>query len=272
MVFRTVLSMLLVALLLITPISVNAAEKGDKLNLKVKQTKELERNGTIKKIEKKIKDYYKNNYVIDDSKINDLNSPEAKEFIKSVEDDMRRFGNKIKSKSDSSGNIGTLSMGDDEPTGSNSINYSAFENADIILVHDGGCSYGYYRHAGTYDEARGEFISAQISDQGNGEGVIWEDKSWYRGNYDEAAGVWVADYDNEMRTEVRNSIVDYLDDQIGDSYSFTWYYDRDNWYCSKLPWVGWEDHYLCDLNEDGGFCVPDDLNDSQDTSIFVSAS
>jgi len=34
MVFRKVLSMLLAALLLIIPISANAAEKGDKLNLK----------------------------------------------------------------------------------------------------------------------------------------------------------------------------------------------------------------------------------------------
>ena len=233
--------------------------------------KELESKGTIKQIEKNIKDYYKNNYVIDDSKINDLNSPEAKEFIKIIEGDMRQFGNKVKSKSDSSGDIGTLSLGDEEPTGSNSISYSSFEDADIILVHDGLCAYGYYRHGGTYDEGRGEFISAQLSDQGNGEGVIWEDKSWYRDNYDEAIGVWVPDYDNEIRTATRNFIVDYLKDQLGEPYGFTLYNDRDTWYCTKLPWVGWEDHYNCDLNEDGGLCVPDDIEDSQDTSIFAFA-
>ncbi len=275
--FQKMFGMLLISLFLVlTMSSVSVAtEKSTKLDLKIKQMEEMDSKGINKHLDKKIAEYYKNNNVLDDSKITDLGSPEAKQFLKMIEKDMDKFDNKLnksKSNKDSSGDIGTMSLGDEEPSGSNSINYSAFEDGDIIIVHDGSCVYGYFRHAGTYDDDVEEFVSAQKNDQGNGTGVIWEDKDWYRDNYDEAVGVWVPDLDNEMRNETRSMIIDYLKDQLGDPYGFTWFYDRDTWYCSKLPWVGWGEFYTdADLNEDSGLCVPDDIDESSDTRRFTSS-
>lgn len=125
-----------------------------KYQLKMKMAKELEQNGTIDMLTQKRQQYYEENrdILIDFSKITDLNSKEAKEAIKIIEKDMSNHQSMSK--------------------GSNNISYSAFGDGDIILVHDGSCPWGYYRHGGTYDEDLGQFISAQV-----GDGVLYESKS-----------------------------------------------------------------------------------------------
>lgn len=262
---------ILMSILFVLTISLAAlaTEESTKLDLKIKQTEEMVNQGIDKKLDHKKDKYYRNNDIIDDSKITDCDSSEAKELIKVIEKSMDDFDNELKSKLD---NDFSTNLGGGGSSGSNSIDYSSFENGDIVLVHDGFCIYGYYRHAGTYDEDKDKFISAQKNDLGNSDGVIWEDKDWYRDNYDEAVGVWVVDATSEIRTETRDKIMDYLRDQLGEPYIFSSYNNRSSWYCSKLPWVGWEDHYECDLNENGGFCVPDDLEKSDDTKIFASSS
>ncbi|WP_066632641.1 hypothetical protein [Desulfolucanica intricata] len=268
-----ILSLSLLLVLTVAPAAIateDICKSKSKLDLKIEKTKELESSGINKMLDKKIQKYYQENNVIDASKLTDLNSPEDKKIIKQIENDMDKFNSRLnKEKTNEDSSIGTLSLGDESPTGTNSISYTAFEDGDMIVVHDGICAYGYYRHAGTYDEDNGKFVSAQKSEQGNGTGVIWEDKDWYRNNYDEAAGYWVPDYDNEIRNEIRNFIIDYLKEQLGDNYAFTSFYNRDSWYCSKLPWVGWKEYYSVDLNGTGGLCLPDDLAFSNETSRFA---
>jgi uncharacterized protein YycO len=53
--------------------------------------------------------------------------------------------------------------------------------------------------------------------------------------------------------------MNYLENQIGDEYGFTSFNNRSKWYCSKLPWVGWEEFYSTSLNRNGGLCTPDDI-------------
>lgn len=273
--YLTIILSLILLLTLILVANANAKEESvknnDKLNLKIKQAKELEYNGTNKLLDKKIRKYYQDNKIIDDSKLNDLNSSEAKKLIKIIEQDMDEFDSKLinnKATNDSS-SVGTMSFGDEPPSGTNNIDYTYFEDADIILVHDGTCAYGYWRHAGTYDENKDEFVSAQKNDVGNGTGVIWEDKNWYRNNYDEALGVWVVDYENEMRNEIRDMIMTTLKAQLGEPYALSSYWDTDSWYCSKLPWYGWREHWSVNLNSDGGLCVPDDIDECDETSRFA---
>ncbi|GEM_PF-4613907 len=49
--------------------------------------------------------------------------------------------------------------------------------------------------------------------------------------------------------------MNYLENQIGDEYGFTSFNNRSKWYCSKLPWVGWEEFYSTSLNRNGGLCT-----------------
>jgi len=275
---KKLVSLLLASLLLVLIMSSSAVaagknpvpeEKDTKLDMKLKQIEQMKKNGVYEQLTKKIDNYYANNDVIRYS-ITDLDSTEAKEAIEIIENDMKKFNAKL-----NSGDIVTMSFGDDPTTGSNNISYSAFENADIILVHDGSCAYGYYRHGGTYDETEDQFISAQLNNQGNGVGVIWEDKNWYQDNYDEAIGVWVPDYDNEIRNETRDMIMNYLEDQLGEPYYLSLYITRSSWYCTKLPWVGWKEFYNTNINAGielgSNFCLPDDIYADFDTEVFVSA-
>ena len=48
----------------------------------------------------------------------------------------------------------------------------------MILVRRGYCAWGYWRHIGTYSASKGMCITAQLTDNGYGSGVIYEPKSW----------------------------------------------------------------------------------------------
>lgn len=248
------------ALIMIFPMSsfaTTSTKTEDELKYKITATEQYEKDGTNKMIQEKMEQYYENNEIIDYNKITDLDSAEAQKLIKKIEKAMIDY---------SEGKYSSKSLGSDPVIGTNTIDFSDFINADMILVHDGQCPYGYWRHSGTYEAITGKFISAQIANQGNGVGVIREPKSFYRG-YDEATGQWVNDVANSMRLETRSNIMNYLGNQIGDGYKFSSYYNRDTWYCSKLPWVGWQEFYNTNLNWLGGICSPDDLHHT--TLTFV---
>lgn len=267
--------LLVLSLMLIPVVQASAKSDGDtkkfskKAEMKLQMREQLKNDGTLDKLDKQIKDYYKENQdrLVDLSVLKNPDSPEAKEVLKKMEESMSG----IDPNSDD-GTVGTLSLGDDPPDGQNDISFAAFEDGDIIVVHDGFCYYGYYRHAGTYDEDREEFVSAQLKDQGNGTGVIWEPESWYQDNYDEAVGRAV-DYYESDRQDVISDVMYYLRDQLGEPYSLTPGYDvRNKWYCSKLPWVGWKIETGIDISYGDyliGMCIPDDIYYDEDCFSFA---
>lgn len=156
---------------------------------------------------------------------------------------------------------------------SNGMSWSAFESGDVVLVHSGWVPYGYYRHGGTYDEDLKKCVSAQL-----GKGVIWESKSWYNNNYDEAAGYSTRNYN----TTTRGEVMKYLKKQIGDDYSLTSsYYNRNSWNCVKLPWVGWYDEADINIAVDvvtrkplgkASFVLPDSIRFSPEVFRFAYGS
>lgn len=161
----------------------------------------------------------------------------------------------------------SLDLGDKSPKGTNNISFENFDTGDIILVHDGFCIYGYYRHAGIFDSSRYNgslddrcFISAEWTP-----GVVLETPNLYRG-YDEAVGLWVP----SVSFNQKNSIISYLSQQLGKSYNIlSSKSNRNEWYCSKLPWAGYYDKGV-DIDGDGGYWVkPVDIYNSDKTSLFA---
>ncbi|NLU53030.1 MAG: hypothetical protein GXX10_09255 [Clostridiaceae bacterium] len=237
--------------------------------LKLQYRDRLKNDGTLAKIQKRINDYYKvySKDLLDLSVLKNPNSIEAKNVLKRMEESMMGIDSVTPG-----GLVGTLDLGSDPPNGQNNISFSLFEDGDIILVHDGFCIYGYYRHAGTYDATYGKFVSAQAKDSGNGKGVIWESKTWYTDNYDEAVGMAVDYYKSDRQTVIKE-VMKFLRDQLGKPYSLVPGYNvRDKWYCSKLPWVGWKEKSGIDISNGDyliGMCIPDDIYYDADTFLFA---
>ncbi|MDI6605386.1 MAG: hypothetical protein QME35_09665 [Thermoanaerobacteraceae bacterium] len=160
----------------------------------------------------------------------------------------------------------SLDLGDKNPQGTNNISFDNFDTGDIILVHDGFCPYGYYRHAGIFDSSRYRgldsrcFISTEWTP-----GVVLETPKLYR-NYDEAVGLWIplVSYTKKI------NIISYLSQQLGKPYNIlSSKSNRNEWYCSKLPWAGYYDKGL-DIDGDGGYWVkPVDIYNSNKTSPFA---
>ncbi|MCY6959791.1 hypothetical protein [Clostridium brassicae] len=167
------------------------------------------------------------------------------------------------------------SSGSKHERGTNDISYDNFRNGDIILVHDGFCYYGYWRHGAIFDEEVGSFISAQRKDSGNGEGVIYEPKSWYRNKYDKAKGVKAKITGGNIETKKSDMIV-WLRQFVGKcKYSFLSpknLDDNDTWYCTLLPWKGYKKFFDLDIDADKGpMCSPDDISNSNNVEVFVEA-
>ncbi len=231
----------------------------DKLKLKVQQAKEFKKNKVLEKLDGKINKYYhqNKNKILTLLDIRDFDAEKIQNIIEVVENNIKNNGFKF-----------DMNIGIGEPVGSNNIDYTYFTDGDIILVHDGFCPYGYYRHGGIFVEEEGKFISAQM-----GQGVIWESKSKYHG-YDEAIGLYV-DYKMdipEQRKYATDAIVNYLKQQLGEPYKLSSKSDESSWYCTKLPWKGWSKITNVDIDENSGaFCFPDNIYRDTDTVIFEFA-
>ncbi|WP_427338868.1 hypothetical protein [Caloranaerobacter sp. DY30410] len=238
----------------------------DKLKLKIQQAKEFKKNKVLEKLDDKISKYYQQNKnkILALSDIRDFNTKKTQNIIKAIGNDIINCNLR-----ENNGFNFDMNIGIGEPTGSNNIDYTYFMDGDIILVHDGFCPYGYYRHGGIFVEEEDKFISAQI-----GEGVIWESKSKYHG-YDEAIGLYV-DYKIDLpdqRKYATDAIVDYLKQQLGKPYKLSGKNDESSWYCTKLPWKGWNKITNVDIDGDSGiFCFPDNIYSDTDTVIFEFAN
>lgn len=249
--------------------------KETKIQLKIKQAEKLKKDGRLKEIQEKMDRYYNDNAdkLVDVSVLDGgIDTPEAKKVIKKIEKDMLDYSNRKNQESSaieySIGDQPQSAMGSQLPVGDNDLSYDLFQDGDIILVHDGLCIYGYYRHGGIYDEPIGNFISAQVN-----QGVIRESKSFYTYTYDEALGSMVnyMNDDEVTRSQTTTSIMGYLRQQLGEPFIITSSKtDETQWYCVKLPWKGWNIYTSIDIDQDFGYMVtPDNIFWDSDLEIFA---
>lgn len=67
----------------------------------------------------------------------------------------------------------------------------------------------------------------------------------------------------------------YLRGQINDPYVWSDFDDRNGWYCTKLPWVGYWEYHNVNIHEwdfSMYYCYPDNIYDDDDTIVFASGS
>lgn len=152
------------------------------------------------------------------------------------------------------------------------LNFKKFHNGSIILVHRGKCPYGYWRHVGTYSEAKQKFLTAQISDCGYGSGVIYEPKEWYTRSYDEAVGVNINSCSSN--SDKLNSMMNWLSKFIGKDYSIIKasksLNENDLWYCSLIPWKGYKNYFNVDIDSNQGrFVAPDDIIKFKSSTVIA---
>lgn len=266
---RKVLSLILILVMILASVgnvyaSEDLKDEYSEFEEKLIEHQKLVKSGVIESIDKEMLDYYEKNEksIITSSDFSNLSFEEMEVLTKEIESSM------LSSNAEST-----------KASGSNSMSWSAFENGDIVLVHDGFAIYGYFRHGGTYDEDLQLCVSAQISDVGNGKGVIYESQSWYNDNYDVAAGYSTTNFNSTTRANV----MDFLNNQMGETYSATaFYYTWDKWSCVKLPWVGWYEKANINIAVDvftlnplrklDGICFPDSIKKSPNTFQFSYGS
>lgn len=148
------------------------------------------------------------------------------------------------------------------------INWNVWGYGDIILGNgpsSGSSSsvpYGYYRHGATYDDYYGNFISAMPN-----KGVYRESKRFWETNYKEVVGYWVPDASLDQREKV----ISYLRQQMGEPYDWSSSKTNyDEWYCTKLPYVGYKIKASIDIDSNGGYWVtPDNIADDGQTYLFM---
>lgn len=153
------------------------------------------------------------------------------------------------------------------PTSGNSLPINGFNDGDIIL----GFNTWSVGHSGIMDGTRNIALTSSCVWSAVKESpgcVVLERPSKYRG-YDFAFGLWVPRALSSQRASARR----FCSSQIGERYNlFSAKSDHTQWYCSKLPWAGYRDRALRDLDANGGYWVtPADLYNDSDTSVFASA-
>ncbi|MBU4556739.1 MAG: hypothetical protein KJ747_07705 [Actinobacteria bacterium] len=153
------------------------------------------------------------------------------------------------------------------PTSGNSLPIGDFKDGDIIL----GFNTWSVGHCGILDGTRNIALTTSCVWSAVKESpgcVVLERPSKYRG-YDFAYGLWVPRALASQRTSARR----FCSSQIGERYNlFSAKSDYTQWYCSKLPWAGYRDRAMRDLDANGGYWVtPADVYNDNDTSVFASA-
>lgn len=153
------------------------------------------------------------------------------------------------------------------PTSGNSLPIDGFEDGDIIL----GFNTWSVGHCGILDGTRNIALTTSCVWSAVKESpgcVVLERPSKYRG-YDFAYGLWVPRALSSQRTSARR----FCSSQIGERYNlFSAKNDYTQWYCSKLPWAGYRDRAMRDLDANGGYWVtPADVYNDNDTSVFAAA-
>jgi hypothetical protein len=150
--------------------------------------------------------------------------------------------------------------------GKNNLSFSAFDNGDMVVAL--GTAFG---HAGCFDRARyysKDSLCVWSANKTPVSEVQLERPRKYN-DYDYAYGIWVP-----AKYTYGPSVVTYCAAQKGEPYNInSSKSNTSEWYCSKLPWKGWQVRTGLDIDADGGYWVwPVDLVNSTHTKVFVSAS
>lgn len=140
------------------------------------------------------------------------------------------------------------------------------DSGDIILgatpiFGKSSVPYGYFRHGSTYSRFTGGFISAMPE-----YGVYHESVYFWSTEYGDVSLNWVPN----TTWEQRDNLVMDIQMQVGEPYSFTTTKsDLNSWYCTKLPWDGYNYYTGIDIDFDGGYYVfPDDIFQDSDVSQY----
>lgn len=163
-----------------------------------------------------------------------------------------------------------VSLGDffGRPQGSNNFDYGNAYYGDILLVHDGWVPWGYYRHAGMYDnDFRGtDRLTIYTSQPGVGVSRVSEDD--FR-KYDVQSGFWDPD---SWPAGYNATIYAYLQqDKNYYNYAIWNKWDTTKFYCSSLVWRAYYNNGV-DIDFDGGGAVlPDDIAADADVDWFQTA-
>jgi len=152
-------------------------------------------------------------------------------------------------------------------TATKAIPWDKFGDADMVLGANAvdsskaTFSYGYFRHAATYDSKNRNLISAMPDI-----GVYRETKTFWETSYGDVSATWV----QRATFTQKSNIISYLSAQIGETYNIaSSKTNYDEWYCSKLPYVGYKLKASLDIDNDGGIWVtPDDIYYSSNVSQF----
>ncbi|ELC8423359.1 hypothetical protein G6Z12_13575 [Clostridium perfringens] len=256
---KFIVSLVMGFMLINTSVGVKANEIGETNQNIYNSEKQLDPE-ISKRIDERMEEY-NNKYskqLIDIEKVNLL--LEDKESLtdferKEAEVELLKLEEAFKSEE-----VNTLDLGGGPPTGSNNISFSNFSNGDIILLHDGFCSYGFWRHAGVYDSATGDFISATPAS-----GMVRQSKTKMRG-YDEALGVCPENFRNGS-VNAKNVAKSLLDKKVPYSIKNASKNNNNYMYCSLVAWRAWKSSQNLDLDFDGGpTVIPTDLSHEYNTS------
>ncbi|WP_152539132.1 hypothetical protein [Fervidicella metallireducens] len=223
-------------------------------------------------INKRMNEYYQQNEntMVDFHLLEKIDEPANEQERQAIQQEIAKIDYDMKS-SDKSG-ISTRDLSPNAPTGTNNISHTYFASGDMILVHDGYCTYGYWRHAGLYDKYYDNFITATPS-----QGMTRQTWTKMHG-YDEAIGITTYKYisgNGDVVTYARTLLSKQIPYSIQNANKSSINY----MYCSLVAWKSWEQgtkgkttttipvggeyytvNYLEIDNNQGTFCLPDDIS------------
>jgi uncharacterized protein YycO len=162
-----------------------------------------------------------------------------------------------------------------EPSGENNFDYSTALMGDILLVHDGACAWGYYRHAGMWNKDRDEADRPPIAESRPSTGVHYAPWNDFNRHYDVQAGFKPQQGWGYVAYRAMLNAADH----IGKPYSYDFWnkYRTDKFYCSSLVWRAYYDAgtyfgMLFDIDSNGGDAVfPDDISYSTNLHVWQIA-
>jgi hypothetical protein len=160
-------------------------------------------------------------------------------------------------------NLSAGDLGNSETTHTNQLNLSAFATGDIALPDcDGAALQGLISHAAIFDKSKFNgsydsrcFLSANNYENVKGEtnvsAVLFERPNYYKENADRVYACYVKNLTSTQRETAYNTVKAVAN--VGDPYSL-WCIksNKDEWYCSKVPWYGYSYGLNVSIDWDGG--------------------
>ena len=146
---------------------------------------------------------------------------------------------------ESEDSITPMDLEPDPATGSNNLNFNSVDHGSILLTHDGDTNYGYYRHAGIFNEDRYSSLSSRciataVPGLSDTDSTTYQTPNKFH-NYDECVALYVRNASSSKCDDAVDFAHELVQDDI--PYKITGCY-KDNYskmYCSKLSYPLWSD-------------------------------